>query len=111
MDLKIHDATLATLCDGELEQQFQGALRSAASIFAALDDWEQTGDGHVVVEIPIRITLAYSVKTHTIGTSCRPRPSPRNAPPWRDPSITKITDGWSSRHKSRCRSSGRTCDR
>lgn len=69
MELKLQDATLETIANGALAEQFQGALGQAASVFSEATSraecpYEAPKDV-VRVKISIDIELTYSMESHT----------------------------------------------
>lgn len=69
MELKLQEATLETIANGALGEQFQGALGQAAAIFAEatsrFDCPYEAPKDTVKVKISIDIELLYSMESHT----------------------------------------------
>lgn len=69
MELKLQDATLETIANGALGEQFKGALGQAAAVFSEATSraecpYEAPKD-IVKVKVSIDIELIYSMESHT----------------------------------------------
>lgn len=72
MELKLEEATLSNLCDGELENQFQEVMRADVEkrIMAQLDVYEQSG-GRVTVKLNAEVIIDIDVKSLSMYVSGR----------------------------------------
>ena len=69
MELKLQDATLETIANGALAEQFQGALAQTAGVFSEAisraDCPYEAPKDQVKVKISIDVELIYSMESHT----------------------------------------------
>lgn len=75
MELKLQDATLLTIANGALAEQWEAALAQISAIYAEATSrtecpYEAPKDT-VTVKVPIDITFEYSMETHTMTVSTR----------------------------------------
>lgn len=75
MEIKLQNATLETIANGALAEQFAAALAQVSSVFAEatsrLDCPYEAPKDTVSVHIPIDISIDYSMETHTIVVNAR----------------------------------------
>ncbi len=75
MELKLQDATLLTIANGALAEQWEAALAQISAIYAEATSrtecpYEAPKDT-VTVKVPIDIPFEYSMATHTMTVSAR----------------------------------------
>ncbi len=75
MELKLQEATLLTIANGALAEQWEAALSQISAIYAEATSrtecpYEAPKDT-VTVKVPIDITFEYSMETHTMTVSAR----------------------------------------
>lgn len=95
MDEGLQDLTLASICDGALEQQFQERLFEALE---AVRDHRriETHDGKASVTIPLEVVLQFDALDGTFSTAARalqikkPKPMPIVRPAYRRAGSLKV---------------------